>query len=141
MKVQVNDDRGSGVDVDLLHRGVRAALESQGAEEGEISVTLTGDAGIRDLNRKYLDRDRPTDVLAFRLFEEGEPVLGDVYVGLDQARRQAEERQISVDEELLRLAIHGTLHVLGHDHPEGGEREGAPMYRLQERLVTRILAE
>lgn len=141
MKVQVNDDRGSGVDVDLLHRGVRAALESQGAEEGEISVTLTGDAGIRDLNRKYLDRDRPTDVLAFRLFEEGEPVLGDVYVGLDQARRQAEERQISVDEELLRLAIHGTLHVLGHDHPEGGEREDAPMYRLQERLVTRILAE
>lgn len=141
MRILVNTDDSPEIDVEVLERGVRAATEAEGVEEGEISLALIDDTKIRELNRRYLDRDRPTDVIAFALHEEGEPVLGDVYLGLDQARRQAEERGIPAGEELLRLAIHGALHVLGRDHPEGPERDGSPMYRLQEALVDRVLAE
>lgn len=65
----------------------------------------------------------------------GPGLLGDVYIGLPQAARQAREVEISLEEEVARLAIHGTLHVLGHDHPEGEDRSGSPMYELQERLL------
>lgn len=127
------------VDVEALADAVRATLAEEGVEEAEVSVTLLGDEAIRDLNHRYLGKDRPTDVLAFSLGDE--TVLGDVYLGVDQARRQAEELGIPWEEELVRLAVHGALHVLGHDHPEGEERTASPMYARQEALVRRILAE
>ena len=123
----------------LLEAGIRAALDSSSVAEGEISLTLVDDARIRELNRRYLDRDRPTDVISFPLYEEGEPVVGDIYVGVDQARRQAVDHGVPLEEELLRLAVHGTLHALGHDHPEGDEE--SEMFRLQEELVDAVLAD
>ncbi|MFW6200774.1 MAG: rRNA maturation RNase YbeY [Gemmatimonadota bacterium] len=128
------------VPVDLLEEGVRATLERKAISGAEVSVTLLDDPGIRALNRRYLERDRPTDVIAFPLYEPDEPVVGDVYVGLDQARRQAAELRIPLREELLRLAVHGTLHVLGHDHPGDGDREESEMFRIQEELVRSVLA-
>ena len=124
----------------LLAAGCRTALLSDGVAEGEVSVTLLDDEGIRKLHRDYLDKDRPTDVLAFALQGPGEPILGDVYLGFNQAVRQASELGIPLEEELLRLAIHGTLHVLGYRHPEGDDRSGSEMYLRQEELVTRVLA-
>ena len=123
----------------LLEAGVRAALRAEGRRDGEVSVTLLDDDGIQELNRTYLGRDRPTDVIAFSLGEE-DALLGDVYVGVPQARRQAGEYEVPVGEELLRLVIHGTLHVLGHDHPEGPERTESPMYDAQERYVREVLS-
>jgi probable rRNA maturation factor len=67
--------------------------------------------------------------------------VGDIYVGWDEAARQAEEHGVSFHEELARLAIHGTLHVLGHDHPEDASRTESPMFRLQERLLAELLGE
>lgn len=138
--VEVHVDAGrSGADPVRLEAAVRHVLAEEGVEAGEVSLALLGDAGIRDLNREHLGRDRPTDVIAFALWDEGEPVVGDVYLGSDQARRQAEAEGVPVAEELLRLAIHGTLHVLGWDHPEGpGEREDSPMYRRQEELLASL---
>ena len=123
-----------------LERAVRATLASEHVHEGEISLTLLADAEIRELNRTYLNRDRPTDVIAFALAAEGAP-LGDVYVGYEQAVRQAREAEVPLNEELVRLAVHGTLHVLGHEHPEGAEREASEMFRRQEELVRRLLGE
>ena len=128
-----------GALVDVLEGGVRAALERGGVTEAEISLTLLDDDAIRDLNRRYLDRDRPTDVIAFPLYGPDELVVGDVYVGFDQGRRQAAELRVPLREELVRLAIHGTLHVLGHEHPEDGAREESEMFRIQEELVERVL--
>ncbi|RMH15027.1 MAG: rRNA maturation RNase YbeY [Gemmatimonadetes bacterium] len=122
-----------------MERAVRHALASAGVTEAEVSLTLLDDAGIRELNRRYLERDRPTDVIAFTLSAPGEPVLGDVYVGAEQAARQAADAGLPLTEELVRLAVHGTLHVLGHDHPEGPERLESPMFRLQESLVAELL--
>jgi probable rRNA maturation factor len=123
----------------LLATGVRAAARRVGADEGEISLTFLGDREIQALNLEYLGKDHPTDVIAFALHDAGAPALGDVYVGYEQARRQAEELGVRLTEELLRLAIHGTLHVLGHDHPDGDDRTESEMFRLQEEIVKEIL--
>lgn len=122
----------------LLVRGIETTLLDQSIDGAEVSVTLLDDADIERMNRDYLGRDRPTDVIAFSLGDDAH-VLGDVYIGYDQAARQAKEAGVDLGEELLRLTIHGVLHVLGYDHPEGPERTGSPMFALQERLVRQVL--
>jgi probable rRNA maturation factor len=121
-----------------LEAAVRHVLADAGVTEAEVSLTLLDDDAIRALNLEWLAHDRPTDVIAFALDDDG--VLGDVYLGVEQAGRQAAELGVPLDEELVRLAVHGTLHVLGHDHPEGPERATSPMFELQERLVREVLA-
>lgn len=139
--VHVNVGEAEKAHRKLLEDAVRTTLAREEVESGEVSLTLLEDEAIRAMNRHYLSRDRPTDVIAFALHREGTPPLGDVYLGVDQARRQAEELEIPLAEELARLAVHGTLHVLGWDHPEGEERDDSPMFRRQEALVRRILEE
>ena len=139
MEVQVNLGGFDAVEEALLEAAVRKALDADG-REAELSVTLVDDAEIKRLNREYRGRDRPTDVIAFSLGSPEEP-LGDVYVGADQARRQAEALGLPLSEELVRLAIHGTLHVLGHDHPDGDDRFASPMYVLQEQLLGEVLGK
>jgi len=119
-----------------LEVGLEAGLK--GPSSAEISVALMDDPSIAVLNARFLDREGPTDVLAFSLGDAVD-VVGDVYVGFEQAGRQAAELGIPLAEELVRLAIHGTLHVLGHDHPEDDERDASAMFALQERLVRRAM--
>ncbi|HSG47691.1 MAG TPA: rRNA maturation RNase YbeY [Longimicrobiales bacterium] len=124
-----------------LEAAVRAVLSRHDVHDGEISVALLDDGDIRALNRDHLGHDYPTDVLSFALWEEGEPVVGDIYLGYDQALRQAGEEGIPPREELLRLAVHGTLHVLGYDHPDApAERAASEMYREQEAILAELLA-
>ena len=129
-------------DPGAIERAVHLALETAAGAEtpstAEISVALVDDVSIALLNERFLDREGTTDVLAFSLGDAID-VVGDVYVGFEQASRQAAELRISLAEELVRLAIHGTLHVLGYDHPEDDEREESPMFALQERLVRRAM--
>jgi probable rRNA maturation factor len=79
-------------------------------------------------------------VITFPLEEPGRPLVGDIYIGVDQARYQAAEHGVDMVEEIMRLAIHGTLHLLGWDHPEAGDRSGSPMYVRQEALLREVLA-
>lgn len=105
----------------------------------ELSVLLTGDSGIAELNERYLNREGPTNVIAFPQ-QEGESagltpgLLGDVVVSLDTARREAAENGLDPDEHLVRLLIHGLLHLLGHDH-EHDEKEAQAMEELTEKLL------
>ena len=119
---------------------VRHVLRAEGHAAGEVSVAFLTDPEITEMNREYLAHDRPTDVISFALHEPGEPPLGDVYVGLEQALRQAAELGVDPEEEILRLAVHGTLHVLGHDHPEGAGRAESAMFQRQEELLREILS-
>ncbi|HLU24850.1 MAG TPA: rRNA maturation RNase YbeY [Longimicrobiales bacterium] len=122
----------------LLARAVRATVAAEGHTDAEISVSLLADPDIAEMNLRYLGHSGPTDVISFALYEPGERPVGDVYVGAEQAVRQAREFGVSPVEELVRLVVHGTLHVLGHDHPEGPERARSEMWDLQERLVREV---
>ena len=90
---------------------------------------------MRRLNARYKGHDRPTDVLAFTLEPPGGPPLGDVYVCPWVAARAARTYGVSLRQELIRLVVHGTLHALGREHPEGPERVRSAMWRRQERYV------
>jgi len=137
---------------------IRAAL---GTRPAEVEVTICSDAEMTRLNFDHMSERGPTDVLAFPLHEwtvenghshladeDGQPddgpaaepatrsplVLGDVVIDLDQAVRQAAEGDWSVPEEVALLAIHGTLHLIGHDHDDAdGE---AAMRDLEHRVLT-----
>ena len=125
----------------LLRRAAHAVLEREDATETELSITLLDDAHMRELNRDWLGKDRSTDVIAFGLGEGDAGPLGDIYIGVERAVEQAAEAGVPVREELVRLAVHGTLHVLGYDHDEGATRQRGEMWRLQEELVRRILGD
>ncbi|MDR0788147.1 MAG: rRNA maturation RNase YbeY [Gemmatimonadota bacterium] len=140
--VEISDETAS-VDsslLELLERAVRTTLEAEApAGEVEISVALLDDEGISRVNQEFLSHEGPTDVISFPLVQPGLSLVGDIYVGLDQAHRQASEFGVAVEEELVRLAVHGVLHVLGWEHPEDEGRLEAPMYTRQEEIVRRVL--
>lgn len=124
----IEDARG------VVERAARATAADRGVEDGELSLTLLDDEAMTTLNRDWLDRDRPTDVLAFALHGPDEPPVGDIYLGIERAAEQAAEQGETPARELARLAVHGTLHVLGFDHPEA-DRESSEMWQVQERIV------
>ena len=118
----------------LVRRVVEAVLQAE-RRQALISVTFLGRESMRRLNAEHKGNDRPTDVLAFALTGHSGEVIGDVYVCPWVARREASARAIPLRQELIRLVVHGTLHVLGRDHPEGPERTRSAMWRRQERYV------
>lgn len=105
-----------------------------------ISVTFLGRAAMSRLNERYLRHHGATDVISFGLKGAGRrgAVIGDLYICPDIARANARDQKIAVSEELLRLVVHGTLHVLGHDHPAGADRVKSSMWREQERILARL---
>lgn len=122
-----------------LGRAARAVLRHERVPDAALSVTLLDDDAIAGLNRQYLDHQGPTDVISFPLFAEGESPVGDIYVGFDRAVRQAAANDIAVEEELVRLVIHGTLHVLGYDHPDDETRVDSAMWKVQEAIVNSVM--
>jgi probable rRNA maturation factor len=124
-----------------LRRSARRVLEALRLPDAELSLLLVSDPVMRELNRDWRGRDRPTDVLSFaqRDGDGGAPdqLLGDVVISVDTARRQAEERGESLAREGERLLIHGVLHLLGYDH-EVSEREARRMQRRERALAQRL---
>jgi probable rRNA maturation factor len=116
-------------------RRVVAAVLAGERRRARISVTFLGRDAMRRLNARYKDHDEPTDVLTFALRDPDGQALGDVYVCPWVARREARRNGVALREELIRLVVHGTLHALGRDHPEGAGRTRSPMWRRQERYV------
>lgn len=117
-----------------LARFAARVVRWERARRTRIELTLLDATAMRRLNRRVTGRRGLTDVIAFRLPQPDGRVLGDVYLCLDVARRQPD-----VATELIRLAVHGTLHVLGHDHPDGAGRMRSAMWRRQERYVRRLV--
>lgn len=109
------------------------ALEGLGYRERELSVLLTDDEGIRELNRRFRGKDKPTDVLSFPM--EDPCLIGDIAVSMERARAQAAEFGVSENEELARLLVHGILHLIGHDHVKGG-RQARKMKENEEALMS-----
>ena len=118
----------------------RRVLRAEGVCAAMVSVTLVSPSAMARLNRRHLGHSGATDVISFGFSPTpGAGVVGDVYICPDVARANARAARCGVREELLRLVVHGTLHVLGWDHPEDGARESSPMWRRQEVLLAGIL--
>jgi probable rRNA maturation factor len=137
-----NRQRKVAVDCNRLRKVADLALESLGFQEAELSVLLLSDRRIRQLNRQYLGRDRPTDVLAFSQWEgSGERLqticLGDVVIGAETAKEQAAREGSELNQELDLLLVHGILHLIGYEHT-GGSTGAAEMGRKQRQLLRRI---
>lgn len=92
--------------------------EEASSQCGLIGIVLVGLERMQELNREYLGKDKPTDVLSFDLSDDADSFEGEVYVGADRAVTQAAEIGCSLSEEIARLMIHGVLHLAGHDHSD-----------------------
>lgn len=120
-----------------VERVVRGVLRGE-RRQADISITFLGASSMRRLNDEYLGHDRPTDVISFGLANPEGRLAGDVYVCRAVAARNARLHGVPLRQELVRLVIHGTLHALGHDHPDGDHRTRSPMWQRQERYVKRL---
>jgi probable rRNA maturation factor len=133
--------RGSKIDLALLRRRATAVLRSIGQSRSELSIALVSDPDITALNAQWRKRPQPTDVLSFSLVEgdfanHRAGLLGDVVISVETAAAQAAERHRALDEVVVRLLIHGVLHLIGHDHEEDGE---ARRMRAEERRLWQTL--
>lgn len=153
MTAAVRTGPGAGVAVDVSTGGVRLpvsrarvaelareVLRAEKVRDAMLSLAFVSAPAMAALNRRHLGHRGPTDVISFALGRAGGigPVIGDVYICLDVARENARRHGVGVREELARLVVHGALHVLGYDHPDGDERLESAMWCRQERLVARF---
>jgi probable rRNA maturation factor len=123
----------------------RKILSVSGCPDAQLSILIVDDLQIQEINRDYLNKDRPTNVISFAM-QEGEgggvqpDLLGDVVISAETAARDAKEAGTSFESELYFLLLHGILHLLGYDH-ERGTQEEAERMEAREREVFSILRE
>ncbi len=90
---------------------------------GILSIVLVNDSEIQNLNTRFLGKERPTDVIAFPLDNEGDEIWGEIYISVDRAREQAGDYNVTYPEELARLIVHGILHLLGYEDYKKSDRQ------------------
>lgn len=136
----------------LIRTAIAAALSYEGVEfDSEVSVTLCDNAYIKTLNKRFREKNAPTDVLSFPMYDEGElprgtdaegttVILGDIVLSVERAAAQAEELGHSTDREIAFLCIHSTLHLLGYDH-EKSKEDDEDMCRRQREIIAAMELE
>ena len=127
--------------LDYLEQAARLALSYSGEADGtDLTIVISTDAHLKELNSQYLGVDAPTDVLSFPVGEvdpESESLyLGDILISYPQSLAQAEAAGHPVQAELQLLVVHGTLHLLGYDHAE--EDEKALMWKAQDEILAKL---
>lgn len=144
MDVQVSSEAGrlplSRTRVAAIARRVLAGERCRSAM---LTIAFVTDRTIARLNRRHLGHAGATDIITFEHTPAapGGPRVGDIYIAPAVARRNAASFGCTFREELVRLTVHGVLHSLGFDHPEGAELQHSPMWRRQERWMERLRAE
>lgn len=118
-----NRQKKINIDIPRVRQALNNILKYLHIEDSEISVLFVDDEGIQDINNRYLNRNYPTNVIAFSM-REGEfgdinpHILGDIVISAETALRDAEQENLPFEDELDYLMIHGILHLLGYDHEE-----------------------
>lgn len=149
INILIDKEFKSGVKPAWLRNLVGRILKAENlVTKSEVGLVITGDAKIQELNKKYLDEDRPTDVMAFQTNEDhqigfvnapdSKIHLGEVIISYPQAVRQASEHNHPVEKELVILMIHGILHLLGYDHDI---TERTQKMRNRESQILKIIEE
>ena len=139
--LEINPELKLSLPPDLLERAAQAVLAHQSiAADADLTLVLTSDEQIQALNRDFLGRDAPTDVLSFPADETdpetGRCYLGDVVISISRAESQARAGGHALEAELQLLVVHGVLHLLGHDH--AGAQERAMMWAAQAEVLERL---
>ena len=123
-----------------LVAAAQITLRAEKVKHALVSVTLVTAPRIAAINAKHLKHRGATDVISFGFARErGGPVVADIYIAPSVAKANARRHGVGVREELVRLVVHGVLHALGHDHPDGEARFRSAMWRRQEVLVARAM--
>jgi len=141
IEIQHQNESFPELDVAVLEKAARMALEEQSVEEDvDVTILLSDDEEIQALNRDYRGYDKPTDVLSFEAHEPnpetGVLYLGDIIISLERAAEQAERGGHPLLAEVQLLVVHGVLHLLGHDHAEAEEK--AKMWQHQAEILGRL---
>jgi len=126
---------------ELLEQAAHAALAHQKeSPDVELSIVLTDDARLHELNREYLGVDASTDVLSFPASESdpetGARYIGDILISIPYATKSAKKTGHPLESEVQLLVVHGVLHLLGHDHAE--PKEKAKMWKAQSEILTQL---
>jgi len=134
----------SGITKDYILTCSEKVLEHTGTDNVSVSIILTDNETIHEINLEYRGKDKPTDVISFAYRDEPFPApdniaeeLGDIYISLEKAIGQAAEYEVTLQAEMKRLLIHGILHLLGYDHEKSPEDE-KKMQDFEERLISII---
>lgn len=138
--LQNNASSGQELNLDMIEFAIESTLAYFNKQELDLTLRLTNNEEIQNLNRQYREIDEATDVLSFNQ-DFIDPAtdryyLGDIMISVEKAKQQAFENQISQDEECAFLAIHGTLHLLGFDH--GNAASKREMWRHQDAIFANI---
>jgi len=137
--IEVNPSLQTDLAPDMLERAALAVLAHQSVD-GDLTIMLTDNAQLRELNREYLGIDTPTDVLSFPASETDPETarryLGDILISVPRADEQARTAGHALEAETQLLTVHGTLHLLGYDHAEADEK--ARMWKAQAEVLERL---
>jgi probable rRNA maturation factor len=130
----------------VIHRAIATAAEivNAGPGEAELAVMLTDDAGIRTLNSNWRGIDKPTNVLSFPALQPTGPsgpddaprMLGDIAIAYETTRKEADDEQKPFDHHLSHLAVHGFLHLIGHDHEKDDDADA--METLEQEILAQL---
>ena len=161
MSIIINNDIEETLDnkyVDIINKTIEKSLDEEHCPyEVEVSVTITDNQNIQEINREHRDMDKPTDVLSFPLIDfsnpsnfddieedndewfnldNGELMLGDIIISLERARDQAQEYGHSIEREIGFLTAHSMLHLMGYDHMI--EEEEKVMISKQKKILNEV---
>jgi probable rRNA maturation factor len=131
------------INLQEVRRSLHKILTLQGCKDKEISLVFVDDEDIRIINREYLGKDRPTNVISFPMLE-GEfgginpSLLGDIVISTETALKHASEEGISCEDELDFLMIHAVLHLLGYNHENASYEETEKMERKERELFSHL---
>ena len=134
--IQIGKPFSGDVSPKLLRAAARAALKHQKAKSGSLSIVVSGDKTLRDLNKKFLGHDTATDVLSFPSDDPTSPYYGDIAISYPRALEQSRRGGHTVKAELQLLTVHGILHLLGHDHYTAKEK--AKMWKAQSEILVTL---
>lgn len=135
MEVRYLNQKEFGIKVAPFAPTIKRLSGAIEVQDGILNVVFVNDKYIRALNKAYREKDEPTDVLSFSYGPDD--LIGEVYVSVETAKRQAEELKHPLSDELIRLIVHGILHVHGYDHEK--EADFRKMFAMEKKVLGDIV--
>ena len=139
MELKYLNHKEFGIDVTAFSKYISKLSKFIDEAEGVLNVVFVNDPYIHSLNKAYRGQDKPTDVLSFNYMERDMGILGEVYISVQTAKRQAGGHGHSLSDELIKLIVHGILHVFGHDHELDADYK--KMFAIEKKVLGRIAGE